>query len=63
MLSGIPRLKLKPELSIGDDVIICPNFTALVADSIVIQANCIFAGNVTLGSENHGTNPIASNCY
>lgn len=50
-------IKLNPDLVIEDNAIIGPNFTAFVADSIVIQEGCIFAGNVTLISENHGTCP------
>lgn len=56
-------VRLKPELIIDDDTNIGPNFTALVADSIVIRQGCLFAGNVTLVSENHGTNPQSSDCY
>lgn len=52
-----------PELVIEDGTIIGPNFTAFVADSVTIKRNCIFAGCVTLVSENHGTNPLNSDCY
>ena len=55
--------KLNPKLIIEDDTIIGPFFTAFVADSILIQKGCIFAGNVTLISENHGTSPRDTQCY
>lgn len=46
-----------PKLLIGDGVIIGHRFTGLVADSITIGKNTIFAGNITLITENHGINP------
>jgi len=55
--------KLTPQLKIGDNSIINFGFTAFVADKIVIGQNCIFAANVTLISENHGTDPESSKPY
>lgn len=49
--------KLYPRLKIGNRVTIGPYFTALVADRIEIGDDTIFAGNVSLVSENHGINP------
>lgn len=46
-----------PKFQIGDDVIIGPNFTCFCADSVIVGDRCIFAGNVTLVSENHGMDP------
>lgn len=41
-------------LSFSNNVIIGYNFTALVANTITVGANTIFASNVALISENHG---------
>lgn len=49
--------KLSPHFEINDGVIINPGFTAFVADSLSIGKDTIFAGNVTLITENHGMNP------
>lgn len=46
----IPQTKL----SFSNNVIIGYNFTALVANTISIGSNTIFASNVSLISENHG---------
>lgn len=54
---------LSPKLTIGDGSNIGPDFTALVADDITIGARNLFAGGVILVSENHGINPIGSDCY
>lgn len=56
-------VKLKPILVIEDDSNIGPGFTALVADSIIIGKGCLFAGNVTLISENHGISPQITDYY
>lgn len=48
---------LNPSFTIEDGVIIGPRFTAFVADELRIGKDTIFAGNVTLITENHGINP------
>ena len=53
----------KPKLILEDGVIIGHGFTGLVADTIKIGKNSIFAGNVTLISENHGMNPEIDTPY
>lgn len=50
-------VKLNPQFIMGDGVIIGPRFTGLVADKVEIKADTIFAGNVTIISENHGIDP------
>lgn len=55
--------KYTPNLSIGNNVNIGPNFTSLVADTINIGEKCLFAGNVSLITENHGINPESSDSY
>lgn len=44
-----------PNLRFYDNVIIGYNFTALVADTVSVGSNTIFASNVALISENHGS--------
>lgn len=56
-------VSLHPELIIEHDSIIGPNFTAFIADRVVVGEGCIFAGNVTLVSENHGISPRNSDYY
>lgn len=56
-------VKLNPKLIIGNNVIIGPFFTGFIADSVTIGDRCLFAGNVTLISENHGINPEKSDSY
>ncbi|MDE6049624.1 MAG: acyltransferase [Paramuribaculum sp.] len=48
---------LNPSFIIEDGVIIGPYFTAFVASDLRIGKDTIFAGNVTLITENHGMNP------
>lgn len=55
--------KLNPNFRIGDGVIIGHRFTAFVADKINIEKDTIFAGNVTLITENHGVNPESDTPY
>lgn len=55
--------RLNPNFTIEDGVIIGPRFTAFVADSLTIGKDTIFAGNVTLITENHGMNPESSIPY
>lgn len=54
---------LKPQLVIGDNVIVNYGFTAFVANKISIGSNCILAANVTLISENHGMDPESTQPY
>lgn len=55
--------KLNPKLILEDGVIIGPRFTCFVADMVRIKKDTIFAGNVTLVSENHGMDPESSLPY
>lgn len=50
--------KLNPQIKFHDGVIVGHNLTIFGGDTVDIGANTIFAGNVTLISENHGTDPI-----
>lgn len=54
---------LYPKFIIHDGVIIGYGFTCFVADRIEIGRGTIFAGNVTLISENHGMNPEIETPY
>ena len=56
-------IELKPKLTVGKNVIIGPNFTGFIADNVTIGDRCLFAGNVSLISENHGINPETSDSY
>lgn len=56
-------IKLYPKVIFEDGVIIGPYLTIFCADTIRIGRNTIFAGNVTLISENHGTNPVIEKPY
>lgn len=56
MFAGI---KLKPNVILDDGVIIGHRLTIFGADKVEIGADTIFAGNVTLISENHGTDPTS----
>lgn len=49
--------KLNPNIVFEDGVIIGPCLTIFCANTIKIGKDTIFAGNVTLISENHGTDP------
>lgn len=49
--------KLSPQFIIEDGVIIGNGFTGFVASDLKIGKNTIFAGNVTLITENHGMDP------
>lgn len=48
---------LNPSFEIKDGVIIGHRFTGFIADKVIIGKDTIFAGNVTLISENHGIDP------
>lgn len=49
---------LKPELIIGDNVIIGDFFTACITEKCIIGEDTIIAHNVTILTENHGINPL-----
>lgn len=53
----------KPDLIIGDSVIINHNCTMFCTDSLIIGNNTIFAENVFITTENHGTNPEIETPY
>lgn len=55
--------QLSPTLEIGDGCNFGYDFTAFVAGRLTIGPSCIFAGNVTLVTENHGINPATSIPY
>lgn len=48
---------LRPFLKIGKNCIIGYNFTALVADKMLIGENTIIASDVMITTENHGIDP------
>ena len=54
---------LNPQLIFEDGVIVGPRFTGFIADKVVIKRDTIFAGNVTLISENHGNDPESTLPY
>lgn len=54
---------LSPKCVIEQGVIIGPSFTAFVACDLIIHKDTIFAGNVTLITENHGMNPELDTPY
>lgn len=53
----------KPSLKIGHNCTMENRFTALCADSIEIQENCLIASDVFITTENHGINPEISENY
>lgn len=55
--------KLTPVFHIGKNVIIQDFFTAFVTCELSIGDYCIFAKNVTIVTENHGTNPESTDPY
>lgn len=44
-----------PEIHIGENTFINYSFTVLCAEKIIIGKNCMFASNVFVSDENHGT--------
>ena len=56
-------IKLQPEVIFGDRTIFGYNLTILGGAKVVIGADTIFAGNVTLISENHGIDPVSEVPY
>lgn len=56
-------IKLHPKIIFEDGVIIGHNLTIFWGATVRIGADTIFAGNVTLISENHGKNPISDVPY
>lgn len=56
-------VRLFPKLILEDGVIIGLNFTCLVADKVSIGKDTILASNVSIISENHGTNPESETPY
>lgn len=57
------NIELAPKVVFEDGIIIGPFLTIFCADTVRIGKNTIFAGNVTLISENHGTNPNMDKPY
>lgn len=52
-----------PKLIIGNNVCIGDRFSALSANTITIEDNCLIASDVLITSENHGMNPELSDSY
>lgn len=46
-----------PCFCIGDNVVICYYFSALVTTNLIIERNTLIASHVFISTENHGTNP------
>lgn len=56
-------VKLNPYLSIGNNVSIGNRFSALCADTVIIEDDNLIASDVMITSENHGMDPEASASY